>query len=65
MTRWKAARAALSLHHRRPGGDKKGQTGIGDAPPKPTGPLDAADDKLDKATDNIGKKKKDGPFSKK
>jgi hypothetical protein len=30
-----------------------------------TGPLDAADDKLDKATDNIGKKKKDGPFKKK
>ncbi len=28
-----------------------------------TGPLDAAEDKLDKATDNIGKKK-DRPFDK-
>lgn len=29
-----------------------------------TGPLDAAEDKLDKAKDNIGKKKEDGPFKK-
>ncbi len=27
-----------------------------------TGPLDAAEDKLDKTKDDIGRKKKDGPF---
>ena len=29
-----------------------------------TGPLDAAEDKVDKAKSNVGKKKNDGPFKK-